>query len=97
MGDLIPENRWVWVVVQDPGNNEQLLGQKDESKDISFIPAFLEKEDAIQGLGLLAREKGHKYEVQAIHYEDLAPKAAADGFFVFILNASGEVLEEIKP
>ena len=47
---LIKDDQWVWVVIQNPGGNEQFLGQKDEDKGISFIPTFLEKEEAEQGL-----------------------------------------------
>lgn len=32
MSELIQGNPWVWVVVQDPGGNEQFLGQYDEEK-----------------------------------------------------------------
>jgi hypothetical protein len=93
MGKSIRGNQWVWVVVQDPGGNEQFLGQRDEEKGESFIPTFLEKDHAWQCLNLLAREKGHKYEVQAIRYEDLARRAADKGFMIFILNGTGEILE----
>jgi len=94
---MIQNDRWVWVVVQDPGDNEQFLGQRDEAKGISFIPVWLEKDAALDGLRLLARDRGIRYEVQAIQYETLAPKAAEAGFRVFVLDASGKVLEQIAP
>ena len=97
MGKVIRGNPWVWVVVLDPGENEQFLGQYDQENEISYIPTFLEKEEALQSLEHLAREQGHKYEVQAIQYEDLASNAAENGFALFILNAKGEILEKIKP
>jgi len=96
MGKLIEKNQWVWVVVQDPGGNEQFLGQHDQEKDESFIPTFLEKEEAQQGLTLMTREKGYRYEVQAILFEDLSRRAAENGFKVFILNGEGEILEKIN-
>ena len=96
MGKLIEKDQWVWVVVQDPGGNEQFLGQHDQEKNESFIPTFLEKEEAQQGLTLMTHEKGHKYEVQAILFEDLSRRAADNGFMVFILNGSGEVLAKIN-
>jgi len=55
---MIQNDRWVWVVVQDPGDNEQFLGQRDEAKGISFIPVWLEKDAALDGLRLLARDRG---------------------------------------
>ena len=33
---LSNEEKWVWVIVQDPEGNEQFLGQVDESEGISF-------------------------------------------------------------
>ena len=72
MGSVIQGNPWVWVVVLDPGKNEQFLGQHDQEDDISFIPVFLDKEEALQALDRLAREEGHRYEVQGIQYEELA-------------------------
>ena len=96
MSKLIKDEQWVWVVIQNPGGNEQFLGQKDEEKGISFIPTFLEKEEAEQGLTLMARDAGRKYEVQAILFEDLSERAAENGFTLFVVNAKGEVLEKIK-
>ncbi len=91
------ENQWVWVVVQDPSGNEQFLGQHDKQENISFIPAFHSKEEAQQCFLNLARQKGRKYEVQAILYEELAKDAAANGFMIFLLDENGDVLERIKP
>ncbi len=97
MSQLIKDNQWVYVVIQGSEGNEQLLGQQDEELNVSFIPVFLEKEDALMNLNLLAREKGRKYEVQAILYEDLVTRIAEQEFMVFVLNGSGEVMEKISP
>ena len=97
MSKKIQGDQWVWVVVQNPGGNEEFLGQRDEEKNVSFIPIWLEKEAAVQCMGFLAREKGLKYEAQAILYEELTPKAAEAGFKLFVLDASGKVLEQIAP
>ncbi|MBW1851021.1 MAG: hypothetical protein JRJ15_06245 [Deltaproteobacteria bacterium] len=97
MSQLIKDAQWVWVVIQGPEGNEQLLGQQDEEKKVLFIPVFLEKEAALMNMNLLAREKDHKYEVQAILYEDLIGRTADQGFMLFVLNGSGEVLEKINP
>ena len=96
MSKLVQGNPWVWVVVQDPGGNEQFLGQYDKEKDISFIPTFLEKEEALECLEHLTREEGQKYEVQAIQYEELTRNAFENGFALFILNGAGEILDKIK-
>jgi hypothetical protein len=86
-------DEWVWVVIQDPGENEQFLGQHDSEKDESYIPAFLGKETAQRSLKSLSTEEGHQYEVQAIRFDDLSERAAENGFMVFILSESGRILE----
>jgi hypothetical protein len=91
------EDHWVWVVVQDPGGNEQFLGQHDEHENVSFIPTFYSKEDAQSCFINMDRQKGQRYEIQAILYEELAKDAAKNGFMIFVLNANGEILEKIKP
>ncbi|MDZ7698713.1 MAG: hypothetical protein U5R49_17905 [Deltaproteobacteria bacterium] len=93
MDRLKEENPWVYVVVQDPGGDEQFLGQHDEAEDVSFIPAFMEKEEALQYLSILAKKDDKKYEVQAIAYRELAPRVAEHGFKIFILNGKGDILE----
>jgi hypothetical protein len=60
-------------------------------------PAFHSKEEAQQCLMDLSRQKGRKYEVQAILFEELSKDAAAGDFMIFLLNENGEVLEKIKP
>ena len=97
MSKLIQENPWVWVVVMDPGANEQFLGQHYKEEDISFIPTFLKKEDASECLDHMTRDKEKKYEVQAIQYEELVHDAGEHKFMLFILNGAGEVLEKITP
>ena len=97
MTEKLTSDTWIWVIVQDPGGNEQFLGQYDDKKDISFIPAFYEKDIAQQCRGRLITEKGKKYEAQAILFEELAKDAAQHGFAIFMLNSEGEILEEISP
>ncbi|MFW6148222.1 MAG: hypothetical protein ACOC6B_07520 [Thermodesulfobacteriota bacterium] len=93
----IQADQWVWVIVQDPEKDAQFLGQHDEHLDISYIPMFLEKEDALQCLNLLTRDKKKKYEAQAIQYDQLAHDAAENGFMLFVLNNAGEILDKITP
>jgi len=97
MTSKLNPDTWIWVIVQEPGGNEQFLGQHDDKKDVSFIPAFYEKDIAQQCLIQLITEKGKKYEAQAILFEELAKDAAQHGFSIFMLNADGEILEEISP
>ncbi len=97
MSEKIKADTWLWLVAENPGGNEQFLGQVDSESNISFIPAFLEKDAALQGLHLLSRDKKKKFEMQAIQYRDLAPKLAEEGFFLFVLDPEGNVLEKIAP
>ena len=93
----IKADTWIWVVVQDPGGAEQFLGQLDEENNISFIPAFYQKEDAEQCLIHIPRQKGKKYEVQAVLFEDLSQDALKNGFNIFMLSAEGDILQKITP
>ena len=97
MGKTVKNNQWVYVVVHGSEGNEQLLGQQDKENNETFIPVFLEREEALMNLNLLAREKESTYEVQAMLYEDLVTRIAEQGFMIFILNGSGEVTEKINP
>ena len=91
----IDSEKWVWVIVQDPGGNEMFLGQHDEENDVSFVPAFYEKNDAEACLDLMSRDENLKYEIQAIKYGFLEQYCRENGFVVFVCSASGEVL--LKP
>lgn len=95
MHELINENGWVWVFVQDPGRGEQFVGQYNAEDDLSFVPAFVDKEEALKCYGRMALEKDRKYEAQAVHYKDLIKEASKNGFVVFLLNGNGEILDKI--
>lgn len=88
----IEKDTWLWIIVQDPGGNEMFLGQYDKEKDISFIPAFYEKDDARTSLDLIDKDDSLKYEVQAIKYGLLEQYCKENNFVVFICNASGEIV-----
>jgi hypothetical protein len=91
------ENPMVWVVVQTVEGVEQFVGQHSADLDIMFIPFFKDKEEAQQGLSLIRRAKGSRYEVQAVHIQDLAEDAAQHGFLLFQTDADGQVLDKIDP
>ncbi len=91
----IEATTWLYVAILKAGPSEQIVGQTDSEHDISFIPAFLDKESAQQAMFHLHLEKKKKYEVQAIIYEDLARHAAENGFLVFVLDDEGKVLERL--
>jgi hypothetical protein len=97
MSTHIKKHQWVYVVIQDPNSNPQYLGQQEEDTGISFIPIFLEKEDALMCMNLMARDKQTLSEAQAVIYEDLVSHAASAGFMLYLLNKAGEVIEKITP
>ena len=91
----IESTTWLYVAIQKSGTSEQIVGQTDTEHDISYIPAFLNKETAQQSMYHLQLEKKQKYEVQAIIYEDLARHALENSFLVFVLDEDGQVLERL--
>jgi hypothetical protein len=93
----IDAKKWVYVIVQNPNSNDQIVGQLDAENEISFIPMFLDKESATQGILHMAKEKGKKYEIQAIIFEDLERYAAESQFLLFVLNDEGEVIDKRAP
>lgn len=97
MQKKISDSSWVYVLVQDPGGDEQIVGQRDTENDIAFIPMFLDKDSAMQGVVHMVKQKGKKFEIQAIIYEDLASYAAKGGFILFVLNAEGRVIDKRTP
>ncbi|MGD8258255.1 MAG: hypothetical protein PVG70_14970 [Desulfobacterales bacterium] len=97
MHNELNADTWIWVVVQDAGGNEQFVGQHNEETNVSFIPAFYQKEDAEQCLIQIPRQKGKKYEIQAVLFEDLSQDASKNGFNIFMLSAEGDILKKITP
>ncbi len=85
---------WVYVFVCDPGNDESFLGLYNKDKDVNFIPAFRGKDEANDCFLTLPREKGKKYELQAIHIEELQEEATKGGFAVALVDSDGKVIKE---
>jgi len=97
MSQSIKNHQWVYVVIQDPEKDAQYLGQYETESDTAFIPVFIEKEHALMCINLLAKEKGKKYEVQAVMFDHLAEHAKAGGFMLYVLNSEGAIEEKISP
>ena len=97
MTDKDQTDRWVWVIVQDPEKNEQFLGQSDPDTDLSFIPAFNDKETAQAAMWRLTRDPNAKYEAQAILFDEIAEHAAKNQFWLFLMDVEGAILEKIPP
>lgn len=88
---------WVYVMVQNPDKDDQIVGQVDAENNISFIPMFTDKESATQGMIHMAKERGKKYEIQAIMFEDLEKYAAESQFLIFVLDDEGKVIDKRAP
>lgn len=93
MEEKASEKGWVYVVVCEPEKEATFLGLHDNEKNIDFIPAFESKEAANDCFLSLPREKGKKYEVQAVHIEELYQDAEENGFTVAILDAEGKAVK----
>lgn len=94
MADTEKIEGWVYVFVCDPGGNETYFGLYNEAKDVNFIPAFRTKDEANDCYLELPREKGKKYELQAVHIEELHESASRNGFVVALVDGSGQVITE---
>jgi hypothetical protein len=97
MKKALDDASWVYVVVQNPGVNEQFFGLHDKDSDVSYIPAFQTKEAAQGCLLHLPTERGKKYEVHAVMFADLKTDAFGNGFLIFVLDEDGKILEKIFP
>ena len=85
---------WLYVFVCNPGAEESFLGLYNTDQDVNFIPAFQSKEEANDCFLTLPREKGKKYELQAIHIEELHEEATKAGFSVALVDSDGKVIKE---
>ncbi len=97
MTQQIDAHAWVYVLVQNPGTDDNIVGQIDEEHDISFIPMFLDKDAASQGVLHMAKEKGKKYEIQAIIFEDLEKYALEGQSILFVIDSDGKVIDKRAP
>jgi hypothetical protein len=83
---------WVYVIVCNPGKNEQFLGLYNKENKIDFIPAFPSKDAANDCFLTMPKEKGKKYEVQAIHIDELTEDATKNGFIVAMVDHDGHIV-----
>jgi hypothetical protein len=93
MGEKEKIEGWVYVIVCDPGENEQFLGLIEKEKNVNFIPAFANKDAANDCFLTLPKEKGKKYEVQAIHIDELTEDATKNGFIVAMVDNDGNIIK----
>jgi hypothetical protein len=97
MTEALNAEEWLWVMIQDPGATETVVGMHDEKGGFSFIPMFREKDAALQCFLNLPRASGKKYEAQAMIFEDLLRYAVENGVLLYLLDGDGKVLKKINP
>lgn len=83
---------WVYVFVCDPEKDESFLGLYNAEKDIHFIPVFRSKEEANDCFLNLPREKGKKYELQAVHLDELTVTAEKNNYLVAMVDSDGKIV-----
>ncbi len=84
---------WVYVFVSKSDDEENYLGLYNKEEDLNFIPAFQSKDDANDCYLSLPREKGRRYEVQAVHVSELDEQASNNGFVVTLVDKDGNVIK----
>lgn len=84
---------WLWVIVNDKDADGHYLGLYDEDRDINFIPAFKNKNTANDCFLDLPRGKGEKYEVQAVHIDELKEDADKADFSVVLVDQDGKIIK----
>lgn len=93
MSDKQKVEGWVYVFVCDPEKNESFLGLYNAEKDLHFIPAFRSKEEANDCFLNLPREKGRKYELQAVHLDELHAEAKKNNYLVAMVDSNGKIVD----
>jgi len=84
----------VYVVVCDPEKDATFLGLHNKEKNIDFIPAFASKDAANDCFLSLPKERGRKYEIQAIHLTELNEDAEKNGFAIAMVDSDGNIVDQ---
>ena len=94
MEDSGSSEGWVYVVVCDPEKDATFLGLHNKEKNIDFIPAFASKDAANDCFLSLPKERGRKYEIQAIHLTELNEDAEKNGFAIAMVDSDGNIVDQ---
>ena len=84
---------WVYAIVCDQEKDRHYLGLYNEEKDVNFIPVFETREAAGDCFLSIPREKGNKYEIQALHIEELSEDAEKNCFVVPLFDGDGAIIK----
>ncbi|MBU1194237.1 MAG: DUF4907 domain-containing protein [Proteobacteria bacterium] len=97
MDTISINDTWFYVIIQNPGIDEEFLGFNDETTHKKFIPAFKTKEDAKKCFALMPRDLfKEKYEAQAVIGEDILLAAEEQGHKVYLLDEKGRILQHLN-
>lgn len=83
------------MVVAKSEEGEDYLGLYDKEEKVNFIPAFRTKDDAQDCFLSLPREKGKRYEIQAVHIDELQEQARKYDFLVTLVDKDGKILKQL--
>jgi len=83
---------WLYVFVSGPETRANFLGLYNQETEQNIIPAFNSREDAQDCFLELPRQKGEKYELQAVHVDDLRKAAVKNGFVIALVDGHGKVI-----
>lgn len=86
---------WLYVVVARSEEGDDYLGLYDKENKVNFIPTFRTKDDAQDCFLSLPREKGKRYEIQAVHIDELQEQARKNDFLVTLVDKDGKILKQL--
>lgn len=84
---------WVYAIICDQEKDKHYLGLYNEEKEVNFIPVFENREAAGDCFLSMPREKGKKYEIQAVHIEEITEDAEKNGFVVALFDGDGSIIK----
>ncbi|MDY0374220.1 MAG: hypothetical protein RBQ72_00640 [Desulfobacterium sp.] len=95
--DSTVKDQWLFIVVQNPGTgSEQFMGFKTRDDEQEFIPAFESRQEAEQCFLIMPKDvMKNKYEVQAIHRDDLILTARDNGFNLFLMDDKSRIKKKL--
>ncbi|HBT96954.1 MAG TPA: hypothetical protein DEB25_04630 [Desulfobulbaceae bacterium] len=83
---------WLYVFVYGPETRANFLGLYNQESEQNIIPAFNSREEAQDCFLELPRQKGEKYELQAVHVDDLRKAAVNNDFIIVLVDGNGKII-----